>query len=208
MTEGGTTDPDARGEPACCKVGRSASRYGLGHLDEDLERRREEGESLRDLETFVNRRVLERALEDAGADTISDAAAIYGMLADDELGAGRHVELRQKLRRAGVDVPAVRSDFVSHQTVRDHLRNCLSIDTSVRAEVDRESARGTIEWARSRFLGITGRTLERLRTADELDVGELEVTDSVRVTCVDCGETYRLDDLVDRGRCSCPTTER
>jgi hypothetical protein len=194
---------DERGDPPCCKVGRSARAYGIRGLDEALERRHDGGESLRDLATFVNRRLLERAIAAADVDTVSDAGTIYDLLATDEVGAGRRTEIREKLARAGVDLDAVESRYVSHQTVRDHLRDCLGVDTSVRADVDRESARGTIEWARARFLGIVERTLERLAAAGALDAGELEVTGTVRVTCTDCGETYRLGVLVERGRCGC-----
>ena len=194
---------DAPGEPPCCKVGRSARAFGLADLDGDLRRRHERGQSLRDLAAFVNRRILGRAIARADVDTVSDAGTIYDLLSDDEVGAGRRTEIREKLGRAGVDLDAVESSYVSHQTVRDHLRECLGVDTGVRADVDRETARGTVEWARARFLGITERTLERLATAGELDAGDLEVTGTVRVTCTDCGETYRLGVLIDRGRCGC-----
>ena len=192
----------------CCKVGRSAAAYGLANVDEDLRRRHDRGESLRDLAAFVNRRILGGAIDSADVDAVSDAGTIYDLLADDDLSAGRRTEIREKLARAGVDVEAVESSYVSHQTVRDHLRECLSVDTSVSADVDPESARGTIEWARARFLGIAERTVERLASADELAVGDVEVTGTVRVTCRDCGETYRLGVLIDRGGCGCtPTPE-
>lgn len=201
----GDAPGDGSGETPCCKVGRSARAFGLPDLDGDLRRRHERGESLRGLATFVNRRILERAIAGADVDTVSDAATIYDLLADDEVSAGRRTEVREKLARAGVDLEAVESSYVSHQTVRDHLRECLGVDTGVRTDVDRETARGTVEWARARFLGIAERTLERLATAGVLESGDLEVTATVRVTCTDCGETYRLGVLLDRGRCGCST---
>lgn len=194
---------DAPDAANCCKVGRSASAYGLADLDDDLRRRHERGESLRDLAAFVNRRILGRAIDGAEGDLVTDADALYDLLSDGELSAGRRTEIREKLARAGVDLDAVESRYVSHQTVRDHLRECLTVDTSVRPDLDPESARGTIEWARARFLGIAERTLARLESADELAAGNLEVTATVRATCTDCGESYRLGVLVDRGRCGC-----
>lgn len=188
----------------CCKVGRSADAYGLVDLDEALRRRHEEGEGLRDLAAFVNRRILGRAIADSDVDTVTDPETVYDHLVDDDLSAGRRTEIREKLVRGGVDLDSVESSYVSHQTVRDHLRQCLSIDTSARTDVDPASARGTIEWARARFLGIAERTLERLESTGALSVGTLEVTGTVRVTCTDCGETYRLGVLIDRGRCGCP----
>ena len=198
-----TAARDAADGANCCKVGRSASAYGLANLDGDLRRRHERGESLRDLATFVNRRILGRAIDGADVNAVSDADTLYDLLTDEELSAGRRTEIREKLTRSGVDLAAVESSYVSHQTVRDHLRECLSVDTSVGSDVDAESARGTIEWARARFLGIAERTLERLEAAGELTVGSVEVTATVRATCTDCGETYRLGVLVDRGHCGC-----
>ena len=200
---GGSVAGDASAGAPCCKVGRSADAYDLAELDGALRGRHEGGASLRDLAAFVNRRLLDRAIAAADVDTVSDAGTLYDLLADEDAGAGRRTEVREKLTRAGVDLEAVESSYVSHQTVRDHLRDCLGVDTSVRADVDRESARGTVEWARARFLGVVERTLERLATAGELEAGELEVTGTVRVTCTDCGETYRLGVLIDRGRCGC-----
>lgn len=199
----GPETSDSAEASGCCKVGRSAAAYGLANVDEDLRRRHARGESLRDLAAFVNRRILGRAIDSAEVDAVSDADTIYDLLAEDDLSAGRRTEIREKLARAGVDVEAVESSYVSHQTVRDHLRECLSVDTSVSAEVDPESARGTIEWARARFLGIAERTVERLASAGELAVGDVEVTGTVRVTCTDCGETYRFGVLIDRGSCGC-----
>lgn len=190
-----------------CKVGRSAREYGLVGLNEKLGRRHADGASLRDLERFVNESILRRALHDANVDVLGDVSSIYRSLTDDAVSAGTRTETREQLARAGLDVEAVTDDFVTYQTVRTHLRECLDVETGRRETLSTEDAQGTIEWARSRSQGIIERTLERLRTGGQLAGGEFDVTHVTRVTCVECGETYHLDGLVEQGGCDCVQTD-
>ena len=187
----------------CCKIGRDCAKYDLSGLDENLCRRRADGASLRDLQEFVNERVLERALADANADVVGDPENIYRLLRDDEVSSGRQAELRSRLERAGIDIEAVENDFVSHQTVRDHLKECLDVDTSRQSSIDIERATRNINWAESRSKAVIKQTLDQLRSANQLATDDLDVTQTVRVTCTGCGETYRVTDLLDRGGCEC-----
>ena len=187
----------------CCKIGRDCAKYDLSGLDENLCRRRADGASLRDLQEFVNERVLERALADANADVVGDPENIYRLLRDDEVSSGRQAELRSRLERAGIDMEAVENDFVSHQTVRDHLKKCLDVDTSRQSSIDIERATRNINWAESRSKAVIKQTLDQLRNANQLATDDLDVTQTVRVTCTGCGETYRVAELLDRGGCEC-----
>ena len=187
----------------CCKIGRDCAKYDLSGLDENLCRRRADGASLRDLQEFVNERVLERALADANADVVGDPENIYRLLRDDEVSSGRQAELRSRLERAGIDIEAVENDFVSHQTVRGHLKECLDIDTSRQSSTDIEQAARNINWAESRSKAVIKRTLDQLRNTNQLATDDLDVTQTIRVTCTGCGETYRVADLLDRGGCEC-----
>ena len=187
-----------------CKVGRSVERYRLRHLDEDLVRRRErDGDSLRDLEAFVNVRVLERAIEDAGAEVAGDARSVYRTLCGDDVSSGRRAEVRRQLANAGVPVSAVEDDFVSHQTVREHLRSCLDVETARRGTTDPDEAAEILAWAIERDTRIIDQTLERLREAGALETGPLDVTHTVRATCERCGASYHVHDLLDRRSCDC-----
>ena len=192
----------------CCKIGRDCAKYDLSGLDEDLCRRRADGASLRDLQGFINERVLERALADADADVVGDPENIYRLLRDEEVSSGRQAELRSRLERAGIDIETVEKDFVSHQTVRDHLKECLDVDTSRRSCIDVERATRNINWAESRSKAVIEKTLDQLRSADQLATEDLEVTQTVRVTCTGCGETYRVAELLDRGGCECDGSDR
>ena len=192
----------------CCKIGRDCAKYDLSGLDENLCRRRADGASLRDLQGFVNERVLERALADADAEVVGDPENLYRLLRDEEVSSGRQAELRSRLERAGIDIETVEKDFVSHQTVRDHLKECLDVDTSRRSCIDVERATRTINWAESRSKAVIEQTLDQLRSADRLATEDLEVTQTVRVTCTGCGETYRVAELLDRGGCECDGSDR
>jgi hypothetical protein len=202
------TESDAAGGVDCsCKIGRVVRRYELGAFDRTLTDRREDGASLRDLETVVNEAVLRAALRDADADVIGDVSSVYEGLTGDEASAGERAELRGRLTRAGVDIDGLETDFVSYQTVRTHFRECLDYDTDRRSALSVEDARGTVEWARSRSEGIVERTLDRLTGTDGFRAGDLAVSHVVRVTCEDCGATYPVDEFVDRGGCDCTTTD-
>lgn len=188
--------------PCDCKVGRNVATYGLVRFDRTLQRRHEGGASLRELARYHDVRLLEAALADTETTVVGDAGAVYDKLTDGT-DAGRRAEAEARLSNAGVDVEALRADFVSHQTVRAHLRTCLSRDTDRSSEMDVDRARSTTEWARARSEAVVARTLERLRDAGGIATGDLDVTGTIRVTCTDCGRTYRTDELIDRGGCDC-----
>jgi len=203
MTESDAAD----GADCSCKIGRVARRYDLGAFDRTLTDRREDGASLRDLETVVNEAVLRAALRDADADVIGDVSSVYEGLTGEDASAGERAELRGRLNRAGVDVDGLETDFVSYQTVRTHFRECLDYDTDRRTALSVEDARGTVEWARSRSEGIVERTLDRLAGTDGFRAGDLTVSHVVRVTCEDCGATYPVDEFVDRRGCDCAAAD-
>jgi len=199
---GGNVAP-APGAACSCKVGRTAETYGLDDIDDLLRERRAEGASLRRLETVVNEAVLRAALRDTDTDVFRDAAAIYRNLTDDDVSAGVRTETEAWLSRIGVSPDELTGDFVSYQTVRTHLRECLDVDTTRDTTLSVADAEGTIEWARSRSEGIIGRTIERLADTDGFESGTVAVTHVVRVSCSDCGASYPVERFLDRNGCDC-----
>lgn len=194
---------ESSGVPECsCKVGRSARAYDLADVDAELRARRADGASLRDLEGVLNRAMLRRALDGTDAAVIGGVDAVYEALVGDDVSAGRRAEVRARLERAGVDVDALRDDFVSYVTVRTHLRDCLGLDTDRTEPLSVTDARGTIEWSRSRSEGIVERTLERLARRDDVSAGDLAVSHDVRVTCDGCGATVPVEAFLEDG-CDC-----
>ncbi|MFP8954865.1 rod-determining factor RdfA [Natrialbaceae archaeon A-arb3/5] len=191
----------------CCKVGRTIAVYDLYDFNDELKRRKESGSSLRSLAEFMNTRVVERALEEAAVDIVGDPVDIYEKLTSDEVRSSQRKELESKLQQQGVDIEQLQSDFVSHQTMKWHLNDCLDIDTSRAASIDFNRERGTIEWSQARCENVISQSLSRLQQADELQTGSLHITQTVRVTCTDCNRTYKINDLLAERTCECYTDD-
>jgi len=198
------------GETCSCKVGRVAERYELPSLDDELRRRYAGDASLRDLERLVNERVLRTAIDRADGDVSTlvtsdwSVEALYGILRDEgETAPGERTRVRTRLEQAGVDVSAVTDDWVSHATIRTHLNDCLSVETSREASITPEEAINTVEWARSRSENVVGETVRRLNAADVIDIAEPTAGVSIRITCEACGRSFTLPELVESGGCDC-----
>jgi hypothetical protein len=191
-----------------CKLDRVAEKWELSALDDRLQSRRTEGDSLRDLEQYVNTRVVRAAMQATGMDAIDgEASNLYRLLTDDSVSTGKRVTVESRLERNGVDPESLRSDFVSYQTVRTHLRDCLDVATSRDTDLDTDEARTTVHKLLSRTEAVTERTLERLETAGRLTIPQPSVSVSLRVSCSACGDDYTFSQLLARGGCSCRTQE-
>lgn len=187
-----------------CKVDRVIETRGLTDIDDRLQRRWSDGESLRDLEQFFNRAVLQAAMSEAGMETIDgESSNLYRLLTDDEVTAGERIEAESRLRRSGVDPGSVTDDFVSYQTVRTHLNDCLGIQTSRESSFTAGEARSTVHKLVSRLESVTLRTIERLCRDETLSIVAPSVTVSIRVACSECNDECAFSTLLDRGSCSC-----
>lgn len=196
------------GDTCSCKVGRVADRYDFDV--DDLRRRYRTDASLRDLETTVNKRILRTAIERAAGDVSvlesndRSVDALYEILrGDDDAAPAERARVATRLEQAGVDVDAVTDDWVSHATIKTHLNDCLSMDTSREASITPEEAISTVEWTRSRSERVVSETVKRLEKAGILEVAEPNVGVSVRITCEACGRSYTIQRLVDDGGCAC-----
>lgn len=199
-------------ETSCCKIGRVGGRYGLDNLDDQLARRwtadGPESASLRDLEAYVNRRVLEAALADADNPPIDgEVENLRRLLTDDDVTENRRLEATRRLERQGIDVDRVLRDFVSHQTVHNHLRNCLEVspDTERTDEERFERARSTVFALQNRTEAVTDRTVEQLKRNDVLDVEGYDVLVNIQVICDECGRATDLGTFLDDQGCVCQT---
>lgn len=189
---------------AGCKIDSVAEERGLTAIDERLTDRWADGESLRDLESFFNEAVLQSAMTAAGMDTIDgEPANLYRLLTDDAVTAGKRVDAESRLRRNGIDPESVVSDFVSYQTVRNHLNDCLDVRTARESTYSVTDARSTVHKLVSRVESVTVRAIERLGGEGELSIGDPSVTVSVRVACSECNDEYTFSGLLNRGTCSC-----
>ncbi len=187
-----------------CKVGRVAERWDLDDVDRDLaDRRTRDRASLRDLAAYFDRRVLRAAMERAGmAPLDGEPANVHRLLTDDDVSGAARTRARRRLERAGVDVDAVRSDFVSHPTVGKHLRECL--DVSKPADGDPVStARERVARMQSRSEAVVHNAVEGLADGGEVDGGDLTVVVDARVVCETCSAHHSVESFLDRGGCDC-----
>jgi uncharacterized UPF0146 family protein len=200
--------------PDCgCKVGTVATQYGLDGIHRRLARlwaSEEDHHSLRDLEELFNVDVLAAALERAGASPVEgEVENFYRILRDDDVSEGSRIEVRNRLQREGVDVAAVTDDFVSHQTIHGHLRDCLdaSYDPETDPETRLRNGRDAVFGLRNRTRSVTRNTLDRLDDADAIDLGDADVFVDITVSCEDCGTIASVDEILDDGGCDCRPAE-
>lgn len=195
----GETDSDG------CKIDRVIERRGLDGLGEDLGRRRQAEEaSLRDLESVFNRRVLAAALRDERVETVQgEVENLYRLLTSEAVSAGARTEAIERLERQGIDIGVLQDDFVSYQTVRTHLRDCIGLETGRESSIDRAGAEDTVYSFLARSETVIEGTLSRLRSTDELHTGDLDLAVNARVACQECGREYTVSQLLDRGHCAC-----
>lgn len=126
------------------KIDRVSETWGLERIGDRLRERRADGNSLRDLDPYFSEAVLRSAMESAGMDTLpGEQSYLYRLLTDDDVGAGKRVDAESRLRRAGRDPSSVTGDFVSYQTVRAHLNDCLDVETTREAHLAVGEARNT-----------------------------------------------------------------
>ncbi|WP_435180456.1 rod-determining factor RdfA [Halorussus sp. AFM4] len=180
-------------------------KYDLQNADDRIIRKRErEDASLRALETYLNRWVLRREMVEQGMNVLDGEAANYHrLLSDDEVLKANTAAARRELESAGIDVDEVLGDFVSYQTVRKHLNECLDKDTSEEYTPDLDEGFDTIEALLQRVKSVTARTINRFRRHDVASIGEVDIIVSVKLRCGDCGRVHSLHQFMDSPHCPC-----
>ncbi|TMT86463.1 hypothetical protein E2L06_07550 [Haloterrigena sp. H1] len=191
------------------KVERVIDEYGLESWGDRLEAAwvgdGMERTSLRDLADEFNRAVLRAAIRDAGGSVLdSDIDPLYRTLTDDDVSRSDAVRKRRELERTGVDVDAVRSDFVTHQTIYTYLTNVRDASLPETDTEDRlERKTETIQRLAGRTQVVTESTLEELGKAAEIADRDYEVFVDVRTICGNCGADYPIATLLEQGGCDC-----
>jgi len=192
-----------------CKVGRVLGEYSLVALNDELVTRwtgrGEERHSLRELATYINQSILRAAMDEAGvAYKDGEVENTYRLLTDEEVSSGMRTETRRELEHESVPVEQVESDFISHQTVHNHLTDCLDASISTPDDAERvEGARDKIRALQNRTVAVTDDTIDRLDRSDVIDIGEYDILVDVSIICNDCGRQYTAGDLLERGGCEC-----
>lgn len=213
MDEAEPASGDSR-HPCNCKVGRTIRKREPAVTDEVLAARwRGDGgprRSLRDLADRFNESLVRATMRSAGMDPLDgEAENVYRLLTDDEVSTGVRTQTARRLERNGVDIDALQSDFVSHQTIHTHLTDCLSVSRESEGDdegrLQRENDR--IQALRNRVIAVTEDTLGRLDD-EEITTGDVDVFTTISVRCKDCGTSREVNELLERGGCECSTGGR
>jgi hypothetical protein len=199
---------DGRPDPTRSKVGRLIDTYELTGTGQDLEDRwlgRDgESRSLRSLAEWFNQRLLAARLAEAGQDPLDgEVENLYRLLSAEDVTSGARVDAEATLDSYGIDVEELRREFVSHQAIHTYLTEFRGASKE-RSSGDRaERVRRTVGRLRSRLVAVAENNLGHLRDAGRLTLGEFTVLLEVQVLCEDCGGSYPITDLLDRGGCDC-----
>lgn len=190
-----------------CKIDRVSEKWELATIDDQLRTRWADGDSLRDLETYYNEAVLRSAMESEGMDALDgEVSNVYRLLTDEDVSPGKQIDAESRLRQSGIDPTELTDDFVSYQTVRTHLNDCLGLETARETSLTIDEARTTVLKLISRTESVATQMIGRLETDDELRISAPTVTLSLRVGCADCDDEYTFSTLLERGGCSCETS--
>lgn len=193
-----------------CKVGTVADRYGLDDISTRLgvlwTTDGDERYSLRELADHFNQRVVESAMSDADMNPLEgEVENVYRLLTDEESSPGHRVQAEHRLKFEGVSVADVRDDFVAHQTVYRHLKNCLEAEyerETGAARVERDVER--IEAFRNRVRLVVDETVQRLCAAGLFSMTAPSAYVEIRILCEKCGARYSPRELLERDHCDCP----
>lgn len=200
-----STNGSGGGRPS--KVARLLEEYDLEDLGADLERRwtaTEDRWSLRDLADHLNRRLLERSLEEASVRSLDgEVENIYRLLTDDDVSDAERTRARRRLDREGVDVDALKGDFVTYQAVRTYLTSHRGAEYSPPETEPIERETTNVQKLAGRVASVTDGKLEYLRDAEEITLGEFRTVVDVRVVCEGCTTQFDAVELLERGGCDC-----
>ena len=188
-----------------CKVDYVSQKHDLDRLEERVRRRRvSEDYSLRDLETYINGRILRAAMIRADMAALEGQAEdYYQRLTEEDEESLRRKEVRRHLIDAGVDVDDVADDFVSYQTVRKHLNECLDVDTSQEYIPDPNEDRQRLGDLKGRAENVIERTIRRLRKHGAVHIGPPEGVVQLQVRCRTCGRTHSVSEILRERECAC-----
>lgn len=206
-----TTDNEDEGASTIdSKVARLIDEYGIGaaygdRLEALWTADGSERESLRALADRFNKRLLDAAITDAGMSTVDgEVANIYRLLTDEDVSSGNRIEARRRLEQHGVHVDQIERDFVTYQAIRSYLKEYRDAQYEDGNSADRtDSVIDTIQRLKSRTRSVAERSLDQLRGAGHITLGEFRLFIDVSVHCEECETQYEFVELVKRGGCDC-----
>ncbi|WP_459191135.1 rod-determining factor RdfA [Halosimplex sp. J119] len=195
------------GEKTCCKLSRVARDYGIEDVEGELVelwQREEDRYSLRELAEYFNEELVREAMERHGLMPLQgEPEHIYHLLTDGDVSGGMKAQLRNRLEQSGIDPDQLKDHTVSYQTVNRHFKQCLDLSFESRESTGPKERIDSVNAMARRTELVAQQTVEQLQYADDITLGDFDVTVTVGLTCTDCNRDLRLHELVDRGGCDC-----
>lgn len=190
-----------------CKVGNLVAEWDIDNVHDEVVADWAGGDvSLREGAKLLNRSALQAALEAVNrAPLDGEVENRYRLLTADGVSEGMRVQARNRLEREGVDVSRLESAFVSYQTLRRHLQDCLAVERENDPPLSPETAKTRVDQLRSRTEAVSESTMEQLQREGTIEIEEPDVFVDIRVTCRSCGEQYTFAELVSEETCGCPS---
>jgi len=197
---GGRTRSDG-GRPRS-KVARVIAEYDQEGLGEELAERwlatGERGMSLRELASYCNEQLLEAALERNGMNTFGvDNETLYEQLTDSDV-SGTRTSVERRLERNGIDIDALRDDFVTHQAIHTYLREYRGVEQPEPSDEERRTKLvERVQKLQDRSTAVTTDAIESLQRAELAPQGEFDVVVDIQVIYSESGEQHNVFDLLE-----------
>ena len=185
------------------KIDRIVEKYEIAEVREELRVRwtaEDNRDSLRDLEVYFNQRVLRAAIEEErSAPLDGEIENLYRLLTADDVRESDKTRAQRRLKRKGIDVDELRSDFVSHQTIYRYLKNHLNLDSPDKSETTKQNYIERVRALQNRTKVITKDVVNQIqeKSGDEDDI---DVLVDVKVRCPGCEQYRRLEHFAE-GAC-------
>ena len=161
--------------------------------------------SLRELAEYLNKRLIEQMLEQAGEEQPfpGEVDTIYAAVTDDETSRGLEQEVRGRLERAGVDFETLSGDLVSYQAVRTYLTSDRGIEYAREERDPIDSTRTQIQRLIGRLRAVSEQRIDDLESSGELTLGSYNLLVNLQLYCEDCGRQYSVEEVLENGGCDC-----
>jgi hypothetical protein len=189
------------------KVSRLIDEYELDGIGTELEQQwtaEEDRQSLRDLADYFNQHLLQHALEAANIQHLDgEVENTYRLLTDDDISSAESTRVQRRLERDGVDVDALKSDFVTYQAIRTYLKDHRGAEYTPAETDPLKREKTNVQKLRGRMVSVTEGKLEQLRNSGALTLGDFRTIAEIQVICEDCNTQYDALELLDRGGCEC-----
>lgn len=208
MTDESTCSTGSGGTGRTGKVARVLETYDLEAVGDELAESwvGETGErrSLRELAEYLNKRIIERVLQESGEEPFpGEVDTVYAAAKESDTSRGLEQEVRGRLDRAGVDFEELERDLVSYQAVRTYLKSDRGVEYTREERDPIDSARTQIQRLVGRLRAVSEQRLDDLDENGTLTLGSHNILVNVQVYCEDCGRQYSVEEILENGGCEC-----